>query len=53
MTERNDTSVPVERIIRSLDNRDSNITWLWISDHEYVEVNIAELVDNAKENATS
>ena len=44
------TVITVERTIRSLDNRDGNITWLWISDREYVEVDIAELVDNAKEN---
>lgn len=32
------------------DNRDPNTTWIWINDNEYVEINIAELVDNMIQN---
>lgn len=42
--------IPVQRDVVQVDNRDSNTTWLWISDTEYVEVIISDLVENAKEN---
>ena len=34
----------------NIDNRDAGTTWLWISETEYVEVNLQELSQNAAEN---
>lgn len=36
--------------IKSIDNRDQYTTWLWINDHQYVEVNPVDLLRNMIEN---
>ena len=32
------------------DNRDGGTTWLWISDTDYIEVTVRELIENVAEN---
>jgi len=48
MTTQQRTWIPVVLV----DNRDPRCTWLWISDHEYVEVDPVDLVENMVENCT-
>lgn len=42
--------IPVQRDVVQVDNRDDRTTWLWISDTEYVEVDIPDLLENSLEN---
>lgn len=42
--------IPRERTIVEVDNRDERTTWLWLNQHEYIEVDPVELHANMLEN---
>ena len=44
-------ALPLE--VKMIDNRDTSVTRIWVTNYSYIEVNVWDLVINALENASA